>query len=34
MTNLDSILKSRDNYFANKSPSSEIYALSSSHVWM
>ena len=33
MTNLDSILKSRD-YFANKSPSSQGYGFSSSHVWM
>ena len=31
MTNLDSILKSR-NYFANKSPSSQFYGFSSSHV--
>ena len=30
MTNLDSILKSRDN----KGPSSESYGFSSSHVWM
>ena len=33
MTNLDSILKSR-YYFANKSPSSQSYGFSSSHVWM
>ena len=33
MTNLDSILKSRDN-FANKDPSSQRYGFSSSHVWM
>ena len=33
MTNLDSMLKSRDN-FANKSPSSQSYGFSSSHVWM
>ena len=32
MTNLDSILKSRD--IANKGPSSQGYGLSSSHVWM
>ena len=32
MTNLDSILKSRDT--ANKGPSSQSYGLSSSHVWM
>ena len=35
MTNLDSILKSRDiHYFANKGPSSQGYGFSSSHVWM
>ena len=33
MTNLDSILKSRD-IFANKGPSSQSYGFSSSHVWM
>ena len=33
MTNLDSILKSRDN-FANKVPSSQGYGFFSSHVWM
>ena len=33
MTNLDSILKSRD-YFADKGPSSHSYGFSSSHVWM
>ena len=32
MTNLDSILKSRD--IADKGPSSQSYGLSSSHVWM
>ena len=32
MTNLDSILKSRE--IANKSPSSQSYGFSSSHVWM
>ena len=32
MTNLDRILKSRD--IANKSPSSQSYGFSSSHVWM
>ena len=32
MTNLDSILKSRD--FANKGPSIQGYDFSSSHVWM
>ena len=34
MTNLDSILKSRDIIFANKSPSSQGYGFSSGHVWM
>ena len=33
MTNLDSVLKSRD-YFANKGPSSQGYGVSSGHVWM
>ena len=33
VTNLDSILKSR-HYFANKSPSSQGYGSSSSHVWI
>ena len=33
MTNLDSILKSRD-YFANKGPSWQSYGFPSSHVWM
>ena len=33
MTNLDSILKSRD-YFVNKGPSSQGYGFSSSPVWM
>ena len=33
MTNLDSILKSRDN-IADKGPSSQSYGFSSSHVWM
>ena len=32
MTNLDSILKSRD--ITNKGPSSQSYGFSSSHVWM
>ena len=32
MTNLDSILKSRD--LANQGPSSQGYGFSSSHVWM
>ena len=35
MTNLDSILKSRDiHYFVNKGPSSQGYGSSSGHVWM
>ena len=34
MTNLDSILKSRDIYFANKGPSSQGYDFSSGHVWL
>ena len=33
MTNLDSILKSRD-IFTNKCPSSQGYGFSSGHVWM
>ena len=33
MSNLDSILKSRD-YFANKGPSGQGYGFSSGHVWM
>ena len=34
MTNLDSILKSRDIYFANKGPFRQGYCFSSGHVWM
>ena len=34
MTNLDSILKSRRHYFADKGPSSQSYGFSSSHVGM
>ena len=34
MTNLDSILKSRDNYFANTGPSCQGYGFSCGHVWM
>ena len=34
MTNLDSILKSRDNYFVNKGLCSQGYGFSSGHVWM
>ena len=33
MTNLDSMLKSRD-HFANKGPSIQSYGFSGSHVWM
>ena len=32
MTNLDSILKSKRHYFANKGPSSQGYGFSSGHV--
>ena len=34
MTNLDSMLKSRDIYLANKDLSSQSYGFSSCHVWM
>ena len=34
MMNLDSILKSRDNYFVNKGLCSQGYGFSSGHVWM
>ena len=34
MSNLDSILKSKRHYFANKGPSSQGYGFSSSHVWI
>ena len=34
MTNLDSILKSRDITLPTKGPSSQSYGFSSSHVWM
>ena len=34
MTNLDSILNSRDINFANKGPSSQSYGFSNNHVWM
>ena len=34
MTNLDSILKSRDIFLANKGLYSQSYGFSSSHVWM
>ena len=34
MTNLDRILKSREDYFANKGPYNQSYGFSSSHVWM
>ena len=33
MTNLDSVLKSKD-HFANKGQYSQGYSLSSSHVWL
>ena len=33
MTNLDSILKSRD-YFVDKTPSNQSYGFSSNHIWM
>ena len=34
MTNLDSKNKKQRHYFANKSPSSQGYGFSSSHVWV
>ena len=34
MTNLDSMLKSSTYSFANKSPFSQSYGISSSHIWM
>ena len=34
VTNLDSILKSRDTHFADKGPYSQSYGFSSSHVQM
>ena len=34
MINLDSILKSKRHYFANKGPSSQNYGFSICHVWM
>ena len=34
MTNLDSIIKKQRYYFADKSPSSQSFDFSSSHVWM
>ena len=34
MTNLDSILKSRDITFASKGPFSQSFVFSSGHVWM
>ena len=34
MTNLDSVLKSRDINFASKGSSSQSYGFSSGHVWM
>ena len=34
MTNLDSLLKSRDIYFKGKGPFNQSYGFSGSHVWM
>ena len=34
MTNLDSLLKSRDRYFKDKGPFNQSYGFSGSHVWM
>ena len=34
VTNLDSVLKSRDVTLPNKGPSNQSYGFSSSHVWM
>ena len=34
MTNLDSVLKSRDIYLADKGPCSQSFGFSGSHVWM
>ena len=34
ITNLDSILKSKRHYFANKGLSSQSYGFSRGHVWM
>ena len=34
MTNLDSILKSKRHYFADKGPSSQSYGFSYGRVWM
>ena len=34
LTNLESILKSRDITFANKGPSSQSYGFSNRHIWM
>ena len=34
VSNLDCVLKSRDNHFTNKGPSSQSYGFSSSHVWV
>ena len=34
MTNLDSVLKSRDNHLADKGLYSQSYDFSNSHVWM
>ena len=34
MTNLDSLLKSRDKFFSKKDPYSQSYGFSIRHVWM
>ena len=34
MTNLNSILKKQRHYLVNKSPSSQGYSFSSSHIWL
>ena len=34
MTNLNNVFKKQRHYFADKSPSSQSYGFSSSHVWM
>ena len=34
VTNLHSLLKSRDIYFADKGPSNQSYSFSSSHAWI
>ena len=34
MTNLESVLKKQEHYFADRGPSGQSYGFSSSHVWM